>query len=130
MHTQRWNTDLFVSVLTSCLPDCQITISEPGGDHDTTEIVVGRNVVLTANEDGVQYMISGDVIYVFGMCTERYLDPSEIDDTDVDIVFACNNPQNGMVYASSNDYRLLADVIDALKTINITTVENGWGSYF
>lgn len=145
----RWNHEKVEAALRAAFPSLVIESSEcPGGDHDTREISVYRiinEVPYSKAKDGADYeyvwesedgepqnckYFRADRCEVFGM---RDLDdaipPSEVDDCDVDYIFASQSAKNGMINASPGDHRLYADVADVLAKLGYRPYSDGYDAY-
>lgn len=146
----RWNHSKVEAALRAAFPSLIVEASEsPGGDHDTREISVYRvlaEVPYSKVKKGADYeyvqsddpndkpenckYFKADSCVVFGM---RDLDDEiprdEVDDCDVDYVFACQSAKSGMVNASTGDHRLYADVADVLMKLGYRPYSDGYDAF-
>jgi len=127
----RWNTTAIKDALQAALPDCTLVVNEPGGDWDTEEVVVMRNAKLV-DHGNFKTWDSEASCSVFGMWLDHSQGSIETpDDVDVDLVFACESPKDGMVNAKPDDMILCGQVAKTLSGLGVLHVNNqGWKAYF
>lgn len=125
MH--HWNTDKIKAALAAGLPGCEIRVSGPGGDHDTSIIRLSRPNPRGKPDDPNNPEFSSCSVFgtLLGDCLT-----GDKNDCDVDEVFAGACDRYGMEQAIPDEHRLYADVADILIDLGYSPVSRGWKAYF
>jgi hypothetical protein len=115
---QKWHTEEIRRMLEE-MPGVSVTTNPPGGNHDTTMIIVIKEEARCM---------------VFGMTDNPIEDSanpsSSIDEVGIDHLFACHSAKNGMINAGPADMILCGEVAAVLVHNGFTPDNGGWKLYF